>query len=201
MMGIGALIYFWLPAEPGWIWLTVALALVSAGLWLARHGVVMKAALAAILFLLAGTSAGKIETWRAQTQMNGSEVVTRVTGRVLRMEHQATGRIRLTLDVLATERPQLRHAPDRIRLSARGVPDEARPGSVVTGLGQLMPLSGPVRPGSYDLSFNSYHDGIGAVGFFFRDPCRRGAHARGGGALCATRCSDGRAGGTSITPR
>jgi hypothetical protein len=33
-----------------------------------------------------------------------------------------------------------------------------------------MPLSGPVRPGSYDFSFHAWFDGLGAVGFFYRNP-------------------------------
>jgi len=130
----------------------------------------LRAGLAAALFLLAGIGAGKVESWRADTQMNGSEVATRVTGRVVRMEHQASGRIRLTLDVLATERPQLRFAPARVRLSAREVPTGTRPGSVVSGVARLMPMSGPVRPGSYDFAFHAWFDGLGAVGFFYRNP-------------------------------
>ncbi len=40
----------------------------------------------------------------------------------------------------------------------------------MTGLVRLMPPSGPVRPDSYDFSFESYFDGIGASGFFLRGP-------------------------------
>ena len=42
-----------------------------------------RAALAGALFLLAGVGAGKVESWRVDAQMNGSEVATRVTGRVV----------------------------------------------------------------------------------------------------------------------
>ena len=40
----------------------------------------------------------------------------------------------------------------------------------MTGLVRLLPPSGPVRPDSYDFSFESYFDGIGASGFFLRGP-------------------------------
>jgi hypothetical protein len=43
-------------------------------------------------------------------------------------------------------------------------------GAEVTGYVRLMPPSGPVRPGSYDFSFESYFDGIGASGFFMKGP-------------------------------
>lgn len=170
MMAAGALIYFTLPFEPAGLPIVLGAIVLLILLVFVRTAVMLRAGLAAALFLLAGIGAGKVESWRAGTQMNGSEVATRVTGRVVRMEHQASGRIRLTLDVLATERPELRYAPARIRLSARDVPEETRPGSVVNGVARLMPLSGPVRPGSYDFSFHAWFDGLGAVGFFYRNP-------------------------------
>ncbi|MFN4271532.1 MAG: ComEC/Rec2 family competence protein [Aliihoeflea sp.] len=170
LMGAGALLYFVLPAEPGWPGIAAGMSVVGAGLVAVQSRLVLRAVLAATLFLLGGMAAGKVESWRAGTQMNGSEIATRVTGRVVRMEHQDSGRIRLTLDLLATERPRLRYAPSRIRLSARDVPEGTRPGSVVAGMARLMPLSGPVRPGSYDFSFHAWFDGLGAVGFFYRNP-------------------------------
>src|SRR5690606_25202564 len=56
--------------------------------------------------------------------------------------------------------------------SARAVPDALRPGEIVQGVVRLMPASGPVRPQSYDFAFESYFDGIGGVGFFYRNPER-----------------------------
>lgn len=78
--------------------------------------------------------------------------------------------MRLTLDVLATARPVLRYAPERVRITARKIPDRVQAGAQVTGYVRLMPPSGPVRPGSYDFSFESYFDGIGASGFFMKGP-------------------------------
>ena len=78
--------------------------------------------------------------------------------------------MRLTIEVTGTQRPVLRYAPDRVRVSARNIPAGVGAGAAVTGLVRLMPPSGPVRPGSYDFSFESYFDGIGASGFFLRGP-------------------------------
>ena len=58
---------------------------------------------------------------RVSTKMLGSEVTTRLHGRVVSIEHQPGGRARVTLDVVATQRPTLRYAPDRVRLSARSL--------------------------------------------------------------------------------
>ena len=112
----------------------------------------------------------KLETMRAGTKVMGGEISTRLTGRVAVIEHQANGRIRMTIDVLATERPTLKYVPQRVRVSARAIPDGLKAGDVVTGAARLGPPSGPTRPGGYDFSFNSYFDGIGANGFFLTGP-------------------------------
>ena len=69
--------------------------------------------------------------------MLGGEISTRLTGRVAVIEHQANGRIRLTIDVLATERPKLKYVPQRVRVSARTIPDGLQAGDVVTGVARL----------------------------------------------------------------
>ena len=102
--------------------------------------------------------------------MLGGEISTRLTGRVAVIEHQANGRIRMTIDVLDTERPKLKYMPQRVRVSARAIPDGLKAGDVIAGVARLGPPSGPTRPDGYDFSFNSYFDGIGANGFFLKGP-------------------------------
>jgi ComEC/Rec2-related protein len=172
LLGAGALTYFTLPFEPSLLVLVVP---VLAGLCAAA---VTGGRPAARLFAIgltaysSGLLAGKSETLRAGTKMLGAEVTTRVTARVVRIEAQASGRFRLTLDVVSTERPALRHAPDRVRLTSRAIPDDLAPGDLVGGVARLMPPSGPVRPGSYDFAYESYFAGIGATGFFMIGPER-----------------------------
>ena len=112
----------------------------------------------------------KLETVRAETKVLGGEISTRLTGRVAVIEHQANGRIRMTIDVLDTERPKLKYMPQRVRVSARAIPDGLKAGDVIAGVARLGPPSGPTRPDGYDFSFNSYFDGIGANGFFLKGP-------------------------------
>jgi competence protein ComEC len=169
-LAFGAIVYFALPFEPGFapaLGGALAIGLVLA--LLPSRGVI-HFALAAVLVCLLGLLAAKVETWRAGTKMLGGEISTLVTGRVAAIDHLANGRTRLTLDVTATARPKLRYAPDRIRASAIKVPAGLAVGAEVAGLVRLMPPSGPVRPQSYDFSFESYFDGIGASGFFLRPP-------------------------------
>ncbi|MET0574476.1 MAG: ComEC/Rec2 family competence protein, partial [Mesorhizobium sp.] len=113
-----------------------------------------------------GLLIAKFESWRAGTKVIGTEISTRLTGRVVLIEHQANGRVRLTIDVTVTARPVLRYAPDRVCVSA---PNTGW-GSLPVGVARLRPPSGPVRPDSYDFSFESYFDGIGANGFFLSGP-------------------------------
>jgi competence protein ComEC len=91
---------------------------------------------------------------------------------VVSIDLMESGRVRLTLDVLSTARPVLRYMPERVRVSAREIPAGTAAGSTVSGYVRLMPPTGPVRPDSYDYSFQSYFDRIGASGFFLSNPKR-----------------------------
>lgn len=168
----GAALYFALPFEPGWSLLAAALVGPAAARFLvARHGVAARLC-AAFAFAAAGAVAGKVETVRADTAMLGSAVSTVLTGRVARVEHQASGRTRYTIDVEITQRPLLRYAPDRVRVTARADPGIAA-GERIHGVVRLFPPSGPVRPYGYDFAFESYMAGIGATGFFLGTPEKR----------------------------
>ncbi len=172
LLAAGAFVYFRLPYEPGGIMLAtgaIAVAMAGCALVLPLPTILRYAVLAVLLFLL-GAFAARIETWRMSTTMLGGEVATRLTGRVVGMEGLANGRMRLILDVVATERPKLRYQPQRVRATLRKPLSELRAGAIVSGLVRLRPPSGPVRPDSYDFSFESYFDGIGASGFFMGEP-------------------------------
>ncbi|RVC01515.1 competence protein, partial [Mesorhizobium sp. M7A.F.Ca.CA.002.15.2.1] len=131
-LAIGAIGYFSLTAEPDFarpvavVILTGICALVSRS-WPKTHLCFMAALLCAL-----GLLAAKVETWRAGTQMLGSEISTQVTGRVVSLDRMETGRIRLTIDVTSTARPKLRYAPERVRLSARKIPADVTAGSLIT---------------------------------------------------------------------
>jgi len=170
LLAVGALLYFSMAAEPGWLALAAGLALLGACAFASRARPAMHLAFVAALLCVGGVVLAKAESWRAGTKMLGGEITTRLSGRVVEVERMANGRVRLTIDVTGTERPVLRYAPERVRVSARSIPDGVEPGAAVTGLVSLMPPSGPVRPGSYDFALEGYFDGIGASGFFLRGP-------------------------------
>ena len=97
----------------------------------------------------------KLEMARTATRMLGAEISTATTGLLFEIDHLSNCRVRLTIDVLVTERPVLRYASDRVRLMARKVPDEVVTDAAVTGYVPFMPPFGTVRPGSYDFSFEA----------------------------------------------
>lgn len=172
LLGGGALIYFTLPAEPPAYALVSGLTFLALALAAAGAHFRLRLALTAALVVLLGIAAAKLETRRADTLLVGSDVTTRVIGRLVALEHRADGRYRLTIALTGTERPELHYPPERVRLTARDIPFGLAAGDGVRGLARLMSPSGPVRPGGYDFSFQSYFDGLGAVGFFMRDPQR-----------------------------
>jgi ComEC/Rec2-related protein len=169
-LAAGAFLYFSLPVEPGLLLLaTGVLASIGAAVLLRRRRAGQLAALA-VMVTLCGAVLAKGETWRAGTSMLGGDISTRITGQVVAIEPLSNGRARLTIDVMSTERPKLKYAPERIRATARHAPAGIEAGSVINGLVRLRPPSGPVRPDSYDFSFESYFDGIGASGYFMKGP-------------------------------
>src|SRR5690606_37391450 len=133
-LGLGALTYFGLAGEPGWFPLLSALAVAGLLFLVGRDRQAMRLAALAAVLAVGGMVLSKIETVRASTKMLGAEITTNVTGRVEAVDHLASGRVRLTLSVLATERPRLRYAPDRVRATARKLPEGLRVGRTVSGL-------------------------------------------------------------------
>ncbi|PRD42244.1 competence protein ComEC [Phyllobacterium phragmitis] len=167
---MGAILYFSLPQEPRWSALLSGLSVLVMIRVLAHKRQIAAMVLTFAIAVVAGMLTAKTETIRLATPMLGADITTRVTGRIIAMEQNASGGWRVTLDVLSTARPKLRYAPDRIRVSGRDLPATAEIGSGLTGLVRLRAQSGPVRPGNYDFAFHGYFNGIGANGFFLGTP-------------------------------
>ncbi|MDI6026113.1 ComEC/Rec2 family competence protein [Corticibacterium sp. UT-5YL-CI-8] len=165
-LAAGAIFYFGMTGEPNAVPMLLLTLVACGAVFATRNHRLLHLASLSLFLVLAGACLAKLETWRLDTKMLGSTISTLLEGRVAALEETAEGRFRLTLDVLSTSRPTLRYAPERVRVTARQIPDALKTGDVVSGIARLMPPSGPVRPGSYDFSFQSYFDGIGASGFF-----------------------------------
>jgi competence protein ComEC len=193
-LAVGVIFYFSLDAEPGFLKPAAAAVALSCAAAVSRTRPGIHLCMVAALLCALGVLAAKIETWRAGTLMLGSEISTRLTGRVVSVEAMASGRMRLTIDVISTAQPTLRHAPERVRISARKVPAGVTAGTVVSGYARLLPPAGPVRPDGYDYSFESYFSGIGASGFFLGNPKLVSADAMPLGARFAAAVENARNG-------
>jgi len=170
LFGAGAAANFSLAREPAPAAVAGVAALAACGTVLAAARPRLRALAAAVLVAALGMLAASLEIRLAGTRMLGAEISTRITGRVVAVERRVDRPPRLTIDLATTERPHLRHAPQRIRVTARKLPEGLAAGATVAGAVRLLPPGGPVRPNSYDFSFQSYFLGIGASGFFLRGP-------------------------------
>lgn len=173
--GAGAVHYFGLDVEPHWLQLAIPAALFTCLLLLLRDTLIRRICLTLILAFIAGMTAAKWETQRHATPMLGGAVSTVLTARIVSMDQEAevngkAGRWRIVADVLTTEKPHLRYAPQRLRLSARDLPALAETGSVIKGAVRLRPHGGPVRSGQYDFAFHGFFRDIGGNGFFLGLP-------------------------------
>ena len=119
-LALGAIAYFSLGHEPGFLPLAAGAFCLTAIVAATRSRPAVNLALAAILLCILGAVAAKVETWRAGTKMLGGEITTQLTGRIAAIEHLATGRVRLTIDVTGTgETGAALCARPRARLGAK----------------------------------------------------------------------------------
>lgn len=169
-IGSGAVLYFCATSEPRLSAILCGLTVLVGLFWTADGRPVLRRALMVAIAIVTGMTCGKLETLRADTTMLASDVTTRVTGRIVAMARGERGTWRITLDVLATERPALRYSPERIAVSGRALPANLHIGDGLKGLVHLRSQHGPLRPGNYDFAFNNYYRGIGANGFFLGKP-------------------------------
>ncbi|MDM7851400.1 ComEC/Rec2 family competence protein [Pseudochrobactrum kiredjianiae] len=173
--GVGAVYYFSLVREPYWIELAIPAFLFGWLLVLLRDTLIRRVSLVLILSFITGMAAAKWETQRFATTMLGSAVSTVMTARIVSLEQEAeedgkAGRWRIVADVLATEKPHLRYAPQRLRLSVRDLPALSETGSVLKGAVRLRAHGGPIRSGQYDFAFHGFFRGQGGNGFYLGTP-------------------------------
>jgi len=169
-LGSGAAIWFAVDSSPSALVLVASLLALLLGLFVSGSGTVTSVGLTAAALILAGMLLADWETRRLSTVILDQPVLTNVTGIVERREEGARGEWRYTLRLTATADPQLRRPPERVNLLARSGHAPAAIGDRVSGKARLSPPSGPALPGLNDFAFQSYFQGIGAVGFFLGPP-------------------------------
>ncbi|MCY6380686.1 ComEC/Rec2 family competence protein [Hoeflea prorocentri] len=168
-MALGAATWFVLPERPAILPVAVALGCcmivlaVSDREWLRKSGLLVAGFVLAML-------AADFETRQLNTTLLDGEVTTNIVGTVVARDVDHAGRLRYTIKVDRSFDPQLRRPPETVRLVARANHEPVEIGGGVSGLVRLRPPSGPALPGSFDFTYNSFFNGIGANGFFLGKP-------------------------------
>lgn len=169
-LGIGIVIYFTLPFEPDWRELA-ALCLFFAVLgYLLRRRRFFRLGCSFAFAAALGALAAKSETARAKTIMLENSGLTFITVRILALEPQDNGNIRILAETLSSRNPPLRPMPGKLQLLAPHLPRGAALGGGLQGLVLLRGFSGPARPNGYDFAFQNYFRGIGGQGRFIGAP-------------------------------
>src|SRR6185437_10878866 len=168
-VGIGAALYFALPAEPSLAagWAVAGLFLVTgAGAFRSRN-VWLRALLALLAALSLGFAAAKLREARVATPVLTRSIVTHLTGRVVGLDWGRTG-LRVVLDEVRSGR--LPDPPARLRVLVRKGAEQLRIGQGVGLTAQLMPPPGPAAPGDSDFGRAAFFARIGATGFAYGAP-------------------------------
>ncbi len=176
LLGIGCITYFQLPREPLVFAFPAFSLLLLACCWKTDRGRGLNKVLLSLFLVSTGVCAAQMRTAIIDTPVMTRTTVATITGRVSFAEHRANGRIRYTIDLTAVgSRFKVQGAntrPNIIRLTARQGGPDVRVGDFISGRARLGPMLGPVLPGSYDFSFNTWFLGIGGSGFFLGPPTR-----------------------------
>jgi len=174
-IGAGAAGWFASPTTPSSTYLAV-MAVIFAAAWLVAgpSRPRLRTPIAALALISIGALLAAWETGRASTIMLDSSVTSTVSGVVTEREADANGRWRYTIRVTATENPELRRAPQIVKLTALGKREPFVLGEIVKGRARLSPPSGPALSGLNDFAFSAYFEGTGAIGFFYGRPVSEG---------------------------
>ena len=163
-LGSGAVIYFAWPVEPQWVYLLASLAVLVALRLVINRKPKIVPLLNVLLLLALGGNAAKWETMRHEHNVLGGELSTTLTGSVRAAEKTDRGS-RVWLEVLSTSEPQLKHAPQAVRVNFPKSAALPGSGDMIVARMRLQPSGGPLRLHGYDFAFYSWFDDVGAIGF------------------------------------
>lgn len=162
---LGAALYFALPREPSlWALLCAAIVVTIVAAIRMRRGFTANIPIVLSL-LLCGMLVAKVETDQHLSPRIGQAMTAEIIGEIEAVEPTQRKRVRLTVTPRSIAGLTSSQLPKRIRVSVLDPDHKLQAGNLVSFLARLQPPSGPVLPGGYDFSFNSYFDGRGAGGF------------------------------------
>ncbi len=172
-IGIGVAFYFSCATEPP-LWLAPALlAAMAAALAPIYKNKAARIAWLALLLVVLGFSAAQLRAWSVDPASLGRKTgVLALTGRVTTVDALPGGAYRMVLSVsqYASDRPLPQDPmPKAVRIKLKKTSPVPDVGDKVQVKAMLLPISGPVAPGSYDFQRHAFFSGIGATGFSISD--------------------------------
>lgn len=176
MLGLGSFVWFAVeePLGPVQTALLMCICGMAALLRRSRPGIFRSLCVMAALFA-AGMVLAAVETTRKATIILDTPVTTYLNGVVLSREVTDRGHWRYTVMIEKTAQPTLKRPPDVVTLLSRSRHVPIDIGESIEGRVRLSPPSGPALPGLNDFAFDSYFNGIGAVGYFYGKPAASAA--------------------------
>lgn len=163
-LGLGVILYFVAPEEPGLAGpATASLAAVAAA-WAARGRRWLYIGFVCCAALGVGFSSAKLRTLAVAAPQLTKPLTATMTATVLSVDRRARGGARLVLrpETIAGLAPEA--MPALVRLTSTGI-DLPAPGDSVTLKALMRPPPPPTVPGGYDFARDAFFHGIGAVGF------------------------------------
>ena len=164
-VGVGAGIYFALPAEPpNWLGAVLLLSTVLGAFGLRR-----RTSLLLLSIGLAGVATG-FAAGQLRTNLTAAPVLEKrigsamVTGRIVLVQSRGTAQ-RWLMDDLSISRLAPGDTPERIRLTNRVRGVALEPGMRIRVRATLMPPPSPAAPGAFDFPRLAWFASLGAVGF------------------------------------
>ncbi|TVQ35551.1 MAG: ComEC family competence protein [Geminicoccaceae bacterium] len=187
-LACGIALYHGLAFEPPRWWGFVAASSgIAVGLlafWLGHPG--RRALGFGVAVLFAGFALAQHQAHRLDQPTVAFPQVAVVTGWVELVEPRDDGaRLTLRVDTLEGVRGG---TPERLRITARTLPDALHVGDKVRARARFMPPSEPVMPGAFDFARWAHFQGLGAVGYVFGEVERlEAATARDGWRIAELR--------------
>lgn len=174
-LGLGSLAWFSAINPPQTLKIALLLCIFGMAAWWLRHSATAWRLVFLHGFLfLAGMMLAYWQTARLDTVLIDTPVTTMLSGTVEARETTDKGYWRYTVAVSGTADPELKRPPERVTLLSRQRDRPIAIGEGLTGRARLSPPSGPALAGLNDFGFDSYFNGVGAVGYFLGKPLATG---------------------------
>lgn len=163
--GAGALVYFFMPAEPsilaGMLLAGAATLSVCLAFWFARHRPIVWSLLMVLAFTLAGFARAQQHTQAQRSNFVQESGSARTVSGWIEAVQNSNGRERIVVRVTGFE--NMDAPPRRIRFFARR--GTAGPGDAISARVVLIPPRRPAVPGGYDPAFAAWFSGLGGTGY------------------------------------